>query len=93
MAKPDLKELDRGFYLLSDATRLGILALLVKGPKKVTALCKALKKKQPTTSHHLGLLRMGRLVNGKRQGRSVDYGADKAKMKALAAGLAKLMPK
>ena len=93
MAKPDLKELARGFYLLSDPTRLGILALLVKGPKKVTALCKALKKKQPTTSHHLGLLRMGRLVNSKRQGKSVIYTADKAKMKALAAGLAKLMPK
>jgi len=93
MAKLDLKELARGFSLLSDPTRLGILALLVKGPKNVTAMCKALKKKQPAVSHHLGLLRMGRLVNSQRQGRSVDYGADKAKMKALAAGLAKLMPK
>jgi len=36
---------------------------------------------------------MGRLVNSKRQGKSVIYTADKAKMKALAAGLAKLMPK
>ncbi|HUX01898.1 MAG TPA: ArsR family transcriptional regulator [Phycisphaerae bacterium] len=53
MAKIDLKELARGFYLLSNPTRLGILAVLSKGTSNVTRLCKALKKMQPTTSHHL----------------------------------------
>jgi DNA-binding transcriptional ArsR family regulator len=56
------------------------------------AYVKALKKKQPTISHHLGLLRMGRLVNSQRQGKSVTYTADKANLKALAAGLAQLTP-
>ena len=92
MAKADLRELAQGFSLLSDRTRLGILVELTKGPQNVTAMCKALKLRQPTISHHLGLLRMGRLVNGKRQGKSVIYTADKANLKALAAGLTKLMP-
>ena len=91
--KADLLEWARGFRLLSDATRLGILSLLAKGPKNVTALCKALGLKQPTVSHHLGLLRMGRLVNGVRQGKAVVYTTDKANLKALAVAVGKLMPK
>jgi DNA-binding transcriptional ArsR family regulator len=93
MAKTDLREVARGFSLLSDPTRMGILAVLSKGATNVSGLCKALKKKQPAVSHHLGLLRMGRLVASKRQGKSVIYEADKAALKALASGLVKLMPK
>ena len=88
-----LKEWAQGFSLLSDKTRLGILAELSKGPSNVGGLCKALKLRQPTVSHHLGLLRMGRLVNGVRQGKAVVYSADKANLKALASALAKLTPK
>jgi len=83
----------QGFGLLSDATRLGILANLAKGPKNVTALCKALGLKQPTVGYHLGLLRMGRLVSKTRQGKSVVYSTDKANLKVLVAALAKLTPK
>jgi len=74
-------------------TRLGILSLLAKGPKNVTALCKGPGLKQPTVSHHLGLLRMGRLVVGTRKGKAVEYATDKANLKALASALGKLMPK
>ena len=91
--KADLLEWARGFRLLSDPTRLGILAQLAKGPKNVTALCKAVGLKQATVIYHLGLLRMGRLVNGVRKGRSVVYTTDKANLKALASALGKLMPK
>jgi ArsR family transcriptional regulator len=90
--KSELQEWARGFGLLSDPTRLGILAMLSRGPKNVTALCTTLKLKQPTISHHLGLLRMGRLVVGTRQGKSVVYEADKSTMKALAAALSQLTP-
>ena len=69
------------------------MSLLAKGPRNVTALCKALGLKQPTVGHHLGLLRMGRLVNGKRQGKAVEYSTDKANLKALASTPARLMPK
>ncbi len=92
ISKVDLREWARGFSLLSDATRLGILAELSTGPRNVTALCKALKLKQPTVSHHLGLLRMGRMVNGERQGKSVVYTADKGNLKDLASALTRLTP-
>jgi DNA-binding transcriptional ArsR family regulator len=83
----------QGFGLLSDPTRLGILSQLAKGSKNITALCKVLGLKQPTVSHHVGLLRMGRLVVGTRQGKAVEYSTDKANLKALASALAKMMPK
>jgi len=91
--KTELRDLAQGFSMLSDATRLGILTNLARGPRNVTALCNALKLKQPTVSHHLGLLRMSRLVVGTRQGKSVVYTTDKANLKALASALGKLMPK
>jgi ArsR family transcriptional regulator len=91
--KADLRDLAQGFALLSDRTRLGILRILAKGPVNVTAFCRALKLKQPTVSHHLGLLRMGRLVKGTRQGKSVVYATDKAALGVLSAVLAKLMPR
>jgi DNA-binding transcriptional ArsR family regulator len=90
--KAELFEWARGFGLLSDPTRLGILKMLAAGPKNVTAVCKALGLKQPTVSHHLGLLRMGRLVIGTRQGKSVVYVANKGNLKELASAVAKLTP-
>ena len=86
-------ELARGFGLLSDATRLGILKMLTAGPKNVTSLCKGLRAKQTMVSNHLGLLRMGRLVSRTRKGRSMIYVCDAAAMKALAVGIAKLTPR
>jgi DNA-binding transcriptional ArsR family regulator len=94
MAKRNqLTEWARGFALLSDPTRLGILKMLAAGSKNVTHLCTSLGLKQPTISHHLGLLRMGRLVVGTRKGKSVVYVADKASLKDLAVAIAKLTPR
>jgi len=93
VSKAAFRDQAQGFGLLSDPTRLGILAILAKGPKNVTALCKGLGLKQPTVSHHLGLLRMGRLVINTRQGKFVVYATYKANLKALASALGKSMPK
>jgi ArsR family transcriptional regulator len=79
--------------MLSDPTRLGILQLLSKGPSTVTKLCDSLGLKQPAASHHLGLLRMGRLVEGTRKGKSVIYSAQKDVLKDMATCLAGLTPK
>jgi len=65
----------------------------VAGFARPMTLCKALKLKQPTVSHHLGLLRMGRLVQGVRQGKAVVYTTNRAALKALASALAKMTPK
>jgi DNA-binding transcriptional ArsR family regulator len=91
--RSEMSDLAFGYGLLSDQTRLGILKILTGGSKNVSALCKGLGLKQPSVSHHLGLLRMGRLVIGTRTGKSVIYSVDVAAMKSLGVALAKLTPK
>jgi DNA-binding transcriptional ArsR family regulator len=62
------------FRLLADESRLRIVHLLIeRGEMHVAALCAALTQSQPATSHHLTLLRMGRLVTSRRSGRNVFY--------------------
>ena len=89
----EMRDLASGFGLLSDATRLGILKMLATGPKNVTTLCDGLGRRQPAVSHHLGLLRMGRLVVATRKGRTVVYLVDTDSLKELAAAVAKLTPR
>ena len=89
----ELQNLAQGFSMLSDATRLGILKALGKGPKNASALCKTLSSNQPTASHHLGLLRMGRLVRSARQGKRVFYTIDDSGIGALASALSRLTGK
>jgi DNA-binding transcriptional ArsR family regulator len=60
-------------YALSDLTRLRILLALAGGEMNVTALCAWLSRRQPDVSHHLGVLRDGRFVEGRRQGKVVYY--------------------
>jgi len=91
-SKSELREWARDFKLLGDPTRIGILAELAAKPQNVTSLCKALKLKQPTISHHLGLLRMGRLVTSVRKGKSVEYTAETSSLKAMASALGRLTP-
>jgi len=88
-----LKEWARGFSLLSDRTRLGILAELSKGPATVTALGRSLKRKPPTISHHLALLRKGGFVSGTRRGKSVEYTAQRKALKELHTAIGRLTPK
>jgi ArsR family transcriptional regulator len=75
LTKPDrhARELAGLFGLLSDPSRLSILLALRKSPSNVTALCRRLKLSQPTVSHHLAVLRMGGLVQGRRRGKEVIY--------------------
>lgn len=77
----DLNDLVNCFDLLSDKTRMQIVLILAKGPSKVGDLCAQLAAvADPMVSHHLGVLRMNRLIVGKRQGKNVVYTlADHAK--------------
>lgn len=74
-----LQSLCELFRLLSDKTRLQIVILLAAGERNVTSLCEELKLPQPTVSHHLGLLRMNRVIVNKRQGKQVIYALDAGK--------------
>ena len=71
------------FKLLSDRTRLQIVILLAAGERNVTSLCEELKLPQPTVSHHLGLLRMNRIIINKRLGKQVIYALDATGGKAV----------
>ena len=71
-----LENLCQLFHLLSDRTRLQIVMLLAGGDRNVTSRCKDLKLPQPTVSHHLGLLRMNRVIINKRHGKQVIYALD-----------------
>ena len=73
MQQRQVQTLARVFRVLGDATRLRILLMLKKRESNVTDLCKALSVSQPTVSHHLGILRMNSVVNGRRDGKEIYY--------------------
>ncbi len=76
MAVPDslINEAARRFSLLSDPTRLRMLAVLLeREPMTVTELSEVLGISTPNVSQHLSRLTAGRLVAREKQGRTVQY--------------------
>jgi ArsR family transcriptional regulator, zinc-responsive transcriptional repressor len=57
----------------SDPTRLQVIQTLAEGERHVGALCEILNQTQPAVSHHLALLRHGRLIEARRQGKNNFY--------------------
>jgi DNA-binding transcriptional ArsR family regulator len=59
---------------VSDPTRLQILLILSNDESNVGDLCSVLGgQSQPAVSHHLALLRHGRLIGSRRQGKNNIY--------------------
>src|SRR5262245_15869524 len=59
---------------VSDPTRLQVLMLLSDKERNVTELCSDLgTQSQPAVSHHLALLRHGRLIEPRRAGKHNFY--------------------
>lgn len=71
--KIEVSELAIIFGILSDVTRLKMIQALGEGERNVTSLCEELGLPQPTVSHHLGILRMNRLVETRRDGKQMIY--------------------
>ena len=67
------EDLVRMLRILSDPTRLRLIALLERGERNVSSLCKAMEVAQPTVSHHLAMLRSVKLVETRRDGKQVFY--------------------
>jgi DNA-binding transcriptional ArsR family regulator len=60
---------------VSDPTRLQVLMLLHEKERNVSELCTDLgTQSQPAVSHHLALLRHGRLIEPRRSGKHNIYG-------------------
>jgi DNA-binding transcriptional ArsR family regulator len=66
---------------LAHETRLMILCLLVEGEKSVGELERLMLMRQPSVSQQLARLRFDRLVNARREGRTIYYslGSEEAK--------------
>ncbi|MCP4377533.1 MAG: winged helix-turn-helix transcriptional regulator [bacterium] len=67
------EEIARVFHSLGDKTRISIMMLLTGGEMNVTTLCNKLKLPQSSVSHHLNLLRIGGLVQTRRDGKRIFY--------------------
>jgi DNA-binding transcriptional ArsR family regulator len=71
-AERDLRELRIFYKALGDETRLRIIGLLAEGgPMPVHALSAGVGLSQPLISWHLRILRLARLIDTQRQGRTV----------------------
>ena len=70
------KTIQRAATLLkqvSDPTRLQVISLLSEGERHVGGLCDQFNLSQPAVSHHLALLRLGGIVDRRRQGKNNFY--------------------
>ena len=63
---------------VSDPTRLQVILMLAEGEKHVGAVCDQVNMSQPAVSHHLALLRHGRIIAPRRQGKNNFYGLTEA---------------
>lgn len=66
----DLAEL---FKIFGDSTRIKILFALLDGEKSVTDICEEINMTQSAVSHQLKILRLNKLVNTRRDGKSICY--------------------
>lgn len=63
----------RKLKVLADTTRLGVLEILMEGPKHVGELNAVLDVEQSLLSHHLKVLREEGFVEATRDGKAVLY--------------------
>ena len=66
-------ELAEIFRLMGDPTRLRIILLCVGGPICVSDIAEKLGVEQSLVSHHLRLLRAGRILRSRRSGKQMLY--------------------
>lgn len=61
------------YKLFGDGTRLGILTLLCSGELCVYDIARMLSMTDSAVSHQLRILRQGRLIKSRREGKTVFY--------------------
>jgi DNA-binding transcriptional ArsR family regulator len=86
---PSVADAVRLFSLLSDPSRLRIVMYLARhGEQTVSVLRAACGQSQPSTSHHLMLLRLGGVVTYRRDGKCHYYSLQSALVRRVLAQLA-----
>ncbi len=71
------------FHLMGDPSRLSILMAVLAGPRAVAEIADATGLSSSLVSHHLRLLRGGRLVRASRRGKQVFYVIDDAHISSV----------
>ncbi len=71
-----IAELAEMFRMMGDQSRLGILLACMEAPVSVGGIAQRLGLSPSLVSHHLRLLRAGRLVRASRHGKQVFYTVD-----------------
>lgn len=73
----------RYFRVLSDATRIRILELLLERPRTVSELVETLDVPQSRVSNHLACLKWCRFADAERRGREVVYRVSDPRVKQM----------
>ncbi len=76
------------FHLMGDPSRLSILMVVLEGPLAVAEIAAATGLSASLVSHHLRLLRAGRLVRAERRGKQVFYTVDDAHIRSVLTDMA-----
>ncbi len=71
------------FHLMGDPSRLSILMAVLAGPRPVAEIAAETGLSPSLVSHHLRLLRGGRLVRASRRGKQVFYVIDDAHISSV----------
>ncbi len=71
------------FHLMGDPSRLSILMAVLAGPRPVAEIAAETGLSPSLVSHHLRLLRGGRLVRARRRGKQVFYVIDDAHISSV----------
>ena len=62
------------FKAVADPNRVKIMMLLLKRKEMtVSEICAKFAKKQPSISHHLGILKNAKIVESRKEGKEVFY--------------------
>jgi DNA-binding transcriptional ArsR family regulator len=83
-----IAELAEVFHLMGDPSRLSILLFVIEGPRAVGEIAAATGLSASLVSHHLRLLRAGRLVRAERRGKRVFYAVDDAHIRSVLTDMA-----
>ena len=76
------------FHLMGDPSRLSILMAVLEGPLPVAEIAAGTGLSTSLVSHHLRLLRGGRLVRAERRGKQVFYTVDDAHIRSVLTDMA-----
>jgi DNA-binding transcriptional ArsR family regulator len=87
-AQDQLASLAGVFHLMGDPSRLSILMAVLAGPLPVAEIAAETGLSPSLVSHHLRLLRGGRLVRASRRGKQVFYVIDDAHISSVLVDMA-----